>query len=209
MATTREKLHRSFLYDWFGGVKQALDFRAWEKAGNPVPPPHRYKQQVILGAASATGARVLVETGTYLGDMVRAMQSRFREIYTMELDDGLYERARKKFDAWPHVHCLGGSSPDLLASILRRITEPCVFWLDGHYSGPGTAGRMDPCPVDRELAVIGAHHIKAHAVLIDDARLFNGTGGYPSLEEIDRLRARLFPGLRMTVEHDIIRLLPG
>ena len=45
--------------------------------------------------------------------------------------------------------------------------------------------------------------------LENDARLFNGTGGYPSLEEVDRMRARLFPGLRMTVEHDIIRLLPG
>ena len=194
---------RSFLTEWFGGFQQRSALREWEKSGRAGPTPLLYKQQVILDAAAATGAKVFVETGTHFGDLARAMSAQFREVYTMEYDDDLYERARKKFDPRPHIHCLGGASPELLTSILRRISEPCVFLLNAH--GPDAAG---PAQIDQELAAIGAHRVKTHAVLIDHARLLTGAAGLPTPEQIDPLRATLFPALRMTVEHDIVRLLP-
>ena len=204
MTSLRSSARRSLLTEWFGGFQQRSALREWEKSGRAGPAPLVYKQQVILDAAAATGAKVFVETGTHFGDLARALADKFREVYTMEYDDDLYERARKKFDPRPHIHCLGGASPELLTSILRRISEPCVFLLNAH--APDTAG---PPRVDQELAAIGAHRVKTHAVLIDHASLLNGAAGLPTPEQIDPLRATLFPALRMTVEHDIVRLLPA
>jgi hypothetical protein len=204
----RDHLRRSFWYDWFGGFKQAADLRAWERAGRPLPPPHRHKQRVLREVAARLRIKVLIETGTYLGDMVRALRDDFREIYTLELSDALHARARRKFAAFPHIHCLNGDSADLLPSVLRRLGEPCLFWLDGHYSGPGTAGAHRPCPVVGELEAIAAHTVRRHAVLIDDARLFTGAAGYPSREELGALCSRLFPGFRLTELDDAFHLLP-
>jgi hypothetical protein len=166
------------------------------------------KQEIITDLARQYQLKVLVETGTFLGDMVRAMRDRFREIYTIELSDELYERAKRKFDGQPHIHCLNGDSPSLLTSILRRMGEPCLFWLDGHYSGPGTAGSHRPCPVMEELTSIAAHTVKSHVILIDDARLFNASGGYPTVAEIASFATVHFPRHALSVEDDILRLCP-
>ena len=204
MSSPRRPVRPSLWNDLFGGLQRRSALRAWEKSGRAGPAPLLHKQRVILDAAAATGAKVFVETRTHFGDLARSVADKFREVYTMEYDDDLYERAKKKFDPRPHIHCLGGASPELLASILRRISEPCVFLLNAH--APDTPG---PPRVDQELAAIGAHRIKTHAVLVDYASRLNGAPGTPSPEQIDRLRATLFPGLHMTVEHDLVRLLPA
>ena len=203
MTDLRRPARRSFWNDVFAGLQHRTALRAWEKAGRAGPAPLLYQQQVILAAAAGNGAKVFVETRTHFGDLARALADKFREVYTMESDDDLYERAKKKFDPRPHIHCLGGASPELLASILRRISEPCVFLLNAH--APDTAG---PPRVDQELAAIAAHRVKTHAVLIDHTSRLTGAAGLPTPEQIDSLRASLFPALRMTVEHDIVRLLP-
>ncbi len=204
MNSSRRPVRPSLWNDLFGGLQRRSALRAWEKSGRAGPAPLLHKQRVILDAAAATGARVFVETRTHLGDLSRVLADKFREVYTMEAEDDLYERAKRKFDPQPHIHCLGGASPELLASILRRISEPCVFLLNGH--APDTAG---PPRVDQELAAISAHRIKTHAVLIDYASRLTGAPGTPSPEQINRLLAPHFPALRMTVEHDLVRLLPA
>ena len=41
--------------------------------------------------------KILVETGTYLGDMVEAQKKRFRKIYSIELGIDLFDKATKRF----------------------------------------------------------------------------------------------------------------
>ena len=40
---------------------------------------------------------VFVETGTYLGDMINAVENNFKSIYSVELSEELYKRAKELF----------------------------------------------------------------------------------------------------------------
>ena len=46
----------------------------------------------------------------------------------------------------------------------------------------------------------------AAIVLVDDARLFTGTDGYPTLEELRSLAERLRPSSTFAVARDVIRI---
>ena len=59
----------------------------WNLSDKTMPPPQVIKQRIVKQYQSRYSLNVFVETGTYLGDMVDAMKSRFREIYSVELSD--------------------------------------------------------------------------------------------------------------------------
>jgi hypothetical protein len=50
-----------------------------------------------------------------------------------------------------------------------------LFWLDGHFCGGVSAHGDKGTPILEELNLILSHRVKEHVILIDDARLFNGT----------------------------------
>ena len=50
------------------------------------------------------------------------------------------------------------------------------------------------------------HPVKNHVILIDDARLFNGTNGYPTLGEVKEAAETTRPDFSFYVEQDIIRI---
>ena len=147
-----------------------------------------------------------METGTYLGDMVAAQLRAFSRIYSIELDPGLAEAARVRFAPWPHVSILQGDSATVLPVVLRDIDRPCLFWLDGHYSGGITARGDRVTPIVRELEAILDHPVRGHVVLVDDARLFDGTDDYPTLGELQQILSR-HGSWMMECRDDIIRVL--
>jgi len=159
---------------------------------------HDYKKQVVSSYGS--GVRVLIETGTYYGEMVEAQMDNFDRIISIELSERLYKKAVDKFRGVKNVVILNGDSGKLLPSIVKTLHEPVIFWLDGHYSGGVTAKGSKETPIREELACILNHHIK-HVILIDDARCF-GKGDYPTLEEIQAVKGKYSYELK----HDIIRL---
>ena len=155
-----------------------------------MPPPQAIKQRIVKQYQSRYSLNVFVETGTYLGDMVDAMKSSFREIYSVELSQELYERARDRFRSEPNIHLLQGDSSDVLPQILKDLREPALFWLDGHFSGGVTARGEVDFPILVELDHIRNHPIKNHVILIDDARVFTGDSNVPAREKIvESLRA--------------------
>ncbi len=102
------------------------EFAIWAVRGRQGPPPHAFKEAIVKDYAARNRLETLVETGTYLGDMVWAVRHTFREIHTIELDASLYRRG------------------------------PALFWLDGHYSGGITArGELDT-PIRKELSRVFA-----------------------------------------------------
>lgn len=162
---------------------QAKQRAAWERAGRPNPPPHSVKQEIVREYGTRHRLDVLIETGTYLGDMVFAMRNTFGTIHSIELGEELYVRAKKRFAAYPHVSIHHGDSGVVLSEILGRISEPCLFWLDGHFSAGFTAKGPLETPIIQELSHIAAHPLASeHVILIDDARCFDGTGDYPTIE---------------------------
>lgn len=157
-----------------------------------------------------------VETGTLFGDTVESMRPHFHRVVSIELSEDLARRARERFAGCDNVTILQGDSGAMLANVLATLAGPALFWLDGHFSGAfesrtrgfvSTARGELQTPVVKELAAVLAHAEPGHVILIDDARLFEGTNDYPTL---DALRAMIGPDAdqRMSVARDIIRIVP-
>ncbi len=178
----------------------------WRRSGRPVPPPHIVKEIVVKEYARRFCIRLLVETGTFQGAMIRATRESFDRIYSIELDENLYQRAKNEFSDFDHITIIHGDSSDILPRLLPEITEPCLFWLDAHFSGEITARGTLLTPIKQELTQIFNHPIKDHVILIDDARLFNGQNDYPTLEELRHLVLNRLPDGILAVEDDIIRI---
>lgn len=197
----------SHAWNFFIGARERRLERAWTKAGR-FGPPHIVKQHMLLDHAKKFDIKVLVETGTYLGDMVYAMRNHFKNIYSIELSPELYGRAKKAFKAYPHIHLLPGDSATELHRILATINERCLFWLDGHCSGGITAMGEERCPVRGEIEAILRHPIKDHVILIDDAICFDGTHGYPTIFELHDTVQKRFPGYQMNIFDNVIQIRP-
>jgi hypothetical protein len=182
---------------------------AWDvlqyRLGRSMFPPHTIKLRWIQYFGNACKVHTLVETGTYYGITVGAMLQRFEQIYTIELAAELSERAEKQFAGYPHVHVLPGNSAEVLPALLEVISEKCLFWLDGHYSGPGTARGSADSPIVGELSAIRKHPRNDHVILIDDARLFDGTNGYVTQQEAFSLLREINPRYTIRQRDDIIQ----
>lgn len=177
----------------------------WEKKGKPVPPPHRIKQLAIEYYQKKHNTSILIETGTYLGDMVKAQLGNFKTIYSIELGKDLWKKAVKRFEKEKHVNILLGDSGKVLFDLIPKINENAIFWLDGHYSGGITSKGKNECPIYDELNAILNSNFK-HIVLIDDARCFNGEGDYPTIEKLKEHILSRYSKSNIEILDDIIRI---
>jgi len=175
----------------------------WKMVGGPKP-PHGVKVYYIKKFQKEHKLKIFIETGTYMGDMGSAIRKNFREIYSIELDKSLWERASKKFLIFSNVHILHGSSDSVLRNLLPHIKQQCLFWLDAHYSGGITAKGDLACPVVGELEAIQNHFIKNHVILIDDADDFIGKNDYPTLDGVQAILKRINPDYKVEVKDNII-----
>jgi hypothetical protein len=204
----RKLLQRTPFYGLYKSLGHYPDYWYWQLRGKPVRSPHLVKQLTVRAYAQDHGLRVLVETGTYYGEMVAAMKRRFDEIYSVEYDLPLARRAQAKFARWPHIHILQGDSQQVVPELLKSLRQPALFWLDaGYYGWAGLQG--DKQRLTTELEAILSHSIAAHVVLMDDARGLNGQNGAPTVEQLKQRIAAEFPGREVEVKHDILRITPA
>ena len=171
------------------------------------PPPHAIKARAVISYARRHNVRILVETGTLLGEMARKCNKHFKQIWTIELSETLAAEATRRLAMRGNVRVMCGESSGLLPQILAAIREPVVFWLDAHYSGGITAKGATECPLERELHIIAEHPCHDHIILIDDVRLM-GSGDYPSLERVCELVRLINPRYRIEVRDDMLRCEP-
>ncbi len=179
--------------------------KKWEKQGRPLPPPHRFKQMVIEEYQMNSGAQILVETGTFRGDMVYAMKDKFRQIFSIELGRDLWKSACKRFKNQKHITILQGDSGKVLVDLVPELKEKALFWLDGHYSAGITSKGEKDCPIFEEMSSILSSELN-HVLLIDDARCFNGIGDYPTVEKLSQFVLSKRASSKIDVENDIIRI---
>ncbi|URM31143.1 hypothetical protein LLY41_11905 [Cytobacillus firmus] len=174
--------------------------------------PYSKRVEAVKEYGRIFNKNILVETGTFHGDMIVAVENCFDKIISIELDLKLYEEAKQKFFHEPNVEILHGDSGKILTDVLNDIHEPCLFWLDGHYI-PNTnytaRGELDT-PIMQELEQIFNHYCKEHVILIDDARCFIGPNpvlnGYPTIKELKEFVYKKNPELTFEVLDDIIRI---
>ena len=167
------------------------------------------KHEVIRDYATEFGVRIFVETGTYKGDTLFSLQNCFDKLYSIELDQKLYEKAKERFADAKKIKIIQGDSSKILPVLLSEINEKTLFWLDAHYSGGVTARGEKETPVREELEAIANHRIKDHVILIDDARAFGRSDDYPNIEEIQAFCTNTFRNHMVEVKDDIIRIFPS
>lgn len=197
------------LRNWLAKNNLQSEYAAWEKAGKPSPPPHLVKQQALTSIAEQYELTTLVETGTFYGDMVAAMQPHFSQIYSIEVSQTLYEKAKKRFKKSVNVTLILGDSGVALAQLVTQLTEPTLFWLDGHYSGGITEKGEKDTPVFEELAHIFDANLKQYVVIIDDARCFGTDPAYPTIEALSSFIKAKLPNATIEVKNDGIRIVPN
>jgi len=183
--------------------------KEWITNGKVYPPPHELKQSVIEFYRNHYSLDVFIETGTYLGKMVKAQIPFFKYIYSIELSKELYEKSKVNFANHSNVFLLQGDSGNKLNEIVLLLKNSALFWLDGHYSEGFTAKGNLHTPIVNELKAVLVNSKFNHVILVDDARCFNGENDYPAIEELKKLVQSLNPNYFIVIEDDIIRITPS
>src|SRR5207249_4509096 len=114
----------------------------------------------------------------------------------------------------PNVSSLFGDTLAALPAVLARLDGPAVFWLDSHWSGPGTYGEDRECPVLDEIRLIGQAGGE-HFLFIDDARLFLAPplkpcriDQWPTIEQMLAALAAISPKPYVVVFADAVIAVP-
>jgi hypothetical protein len=198
-------LHDSSMYDWINRIRNRQQWWLWRR-GLSQHIPHYVKRDMLRHYAKMYRLRSLVETGTYFGEMVDALKGEFEQIQSIELDDYLFERARRRFANYSHIRILHGNSGSMLPLALASVDQPTLFWLDAHYSGGITARGDQLSPILNELDHIFRHPIRGHVIVVDDARLFGTDSAYPTVEQLQGFIERQSPPRKLEVMDDAIRI---
>ena len=142
--------------------------------------PHSYsKFRQINALRKKTGSNVLVETGTYLGVTTRRCSRVFDRVYTIELDPGLAAQAQRYLKSKRNVEVIVGDALVEIGAVMEKVEgDRAIVFLDGHYSGEGTAKGELTEPAVEELSVLELYMDRIGGVIIDDFREF-GSEGWP------------------------------
>lgn len=204
-------------------MREAMESAGRELRARPKE-PRLYKSDNGLTLAPEDRAAVItqtmldtytgwcVETGTGYGDMAYRVASLpwVERVVTIEADAERYASAVAKLVGCPNVLPVLGDSRDVLRAIVAEVPA-AVWWLDAHRDDWWTGDPDTVCPILDELFLILSQPV-AHAVLIDDARLFGQATGYPTLEAVESHVANLAEaagrGYGVAVSHDIVRVVP-
>ena len=196
------------VYSCWTRRRRRLAAMHWVEGGALTPPPQYVKECIIRDYARRFKLRTFVETGTFLAETVYALRNDFERLYSIEISPGLAAFSSRKMRPFKHVRILEGNSAEMPSPLMPGISGPVLFWLDAHYSGAKTAGENVPCPIFREVKTILDNARPGFVILIDDARLFNGTDGYPRLDELFQCLTPFSGKLDWHVHQDIIVIAP-
>jgi hypothetical protein len=193
-------------------VRRIADMRAewkwWLHTDHSGALPSLRKRRLLRSVGRRFGLKVLVETGTYLGDTVAAVRRDFRHVYSIELGHELARAAQSRFSG-ANVTILEGDSGRLLSSVVSGLAEPALFWLDGHYSGAVTARGDKDTPVLAELQAILASPVAGHVLLIDDIAWVGRQVGVDGIQQLRERITAVWPTWTVEERNDVLRAYPA
>jgi len=141
-----------------------------------------------------TGASAFIESGTFHGVTARRCASAFARVWTIELDRDLATRATQSLSDLANIRVLQGDVLERLPDIFDDpAATDAIVYLDGHFSGDGTARGSQAEPAVEALSVLARYLGRIKAVIIDDFRTFGVEPGFPLKSELLASIERHFP----------------
>jgi len=154
---------------------------------------------------------LFVEAGTHRGESARKAASLFERVITIEKNSNFFDISRLELSGINNVTCYHGCTRDHVTAHLSE-SDRTLFWLDAHWSGEGTSGEDDECPILDELRQIISKNLDVFAILIDDARLFLSPPPVPHNRSfwprIDQLVRAIPSNCAIFIFNDVIYVLP-
>lgn len=166
--------------------------------------PHSWsKYRQLKAVGKRTGADCLIETGTYLGNTTMRCSRAFKKVFTIELDQKLFEQASEYLSSRENVECIQGDATVELPKILQRndCTNAVIF-LDGHFSQGETAMGDVAEPACELLSSLAQYKDKIRGIVVDDFRLFGIDKGWPKKSELIRSAEDCFGDFSIAVHLD-------
>ena len=82
--------------------------------------------------------KIAIESGTLIGNGTIELSKYFNQVYTIEIDENLFNETKERFINNENIICLHGDSKIVLPKLVddKKIkNENILFWLDAHWSG--------------------------------------------------------------------------
>lgn len=162
---------------------------------------------------------VFIETGTFLGKTTDTAAQIFKDVYSIELDNWLYQEAAHNFQNRPNIHLYLGDSKSVLNQILPGIKDKKILiYLDAHWSGAGTACGDETTPILGELQTIKNNNVSNIVIVIDDIRYFQPKSvverfkqksndqtslGFPSMTKLKKVISQINPNFTTVLYGDM------
>ena len=112
-----------------------------------------------------------IETGTLNGGTIFSLEPYFNKLYTIEFSEKYYNNAKNNYSG-NKINFILGDSANVFEKLLPNITDKCIFFLDGHWSGGDTGHSNKDCPLNEEITHINNLFTNDAIIIIDDFRLF-------------------------------------
>lgn len=162
---------------------------------------------------------VFIETGTFMGCTTDTAAQIFKEVYSIELDNWLYQEATRNFQNRSNIHLYQGDSKSVLNKILPNLkNKKILIYLDAHWSGAGTACGDETTPILGELQNIKNNNITNIVIVIDDIRYFQPKSvverfkqksndqtslGFPSMTKLKKVITEINPNFKTVLYGDM------
>ena len=189
---------------WLKVIKRNLNPESlkWRSSNYSSPSPQHIKIQVL--ESNSLKNATWIETGTYLGDTTLKLAKIAQKVISIEPQVELSEFATNRLKRQKNVEIINATSESCITAILKGMSGPACFWLDGHYSGDVTFQGSEISPISTELSAISNYLLSNQIVVfVDDFRLFvnSASTGYPPQSSLVAWATQ--NNLSWTVEHDI------
>jgi FkbM family methyltransferase len=169
-------------------------------------------RELVLAIQKEFKYKNFVETGTYLGGTAIWASEHFENIYTIEIDHEISQKAFYNARNKSNIEFIVGDSSNELKIVTESLEGLNMYWLDGHWCQEVPRVSSE-CPLMDELNSIVTR--ESDIILIDDARFFMGIVPYPHnpdnwprVDDIILILKKRYPTHQIVIDFDIIMCLP-
>jgi hypothetical protein len=128
--------------------------------------------------------KIAIESGTYLGKTSKILKKHCENVYSIEINEDLFNFCKSKYKK-KNINFILGDSGKILKNLVQHIMPNTFIFLDGHTSGGITGYGSSVTPLKLELEILGkATSLQYCLILIDDSQSLVGENDYPNFSEI-------------------------